>query len=90
MEIKATQGYNGRLGNPESRQIKATRVLTKHLALKWVQREIQVRPCLVQERGQATLNEFLEVNLGTKEEPHPTFININMSPIKKTNIYLLC
>lgn len=30
-------------------------------------------------RGQAAFNKLLEINLGTKDEPRPTFINGNIS-----------
>lgn len=30
--------------------------------------------------GYATLDALLKINLGIEDEPHPTFINENMSP----------
>ncbi|KAJ1696334.1 hypothetical protein LUZ63_004846 [Rhynchospora breviuscula] len=43
-------------------------------------------PKELEEGGQNTIDELLEVNLGTEEEPRPTFINASLSPSRREQL----
>lgn len=48
--------------------------------------ELAQAPPEFKEGGQLTQEEFQEVNLGSDEEPQPTFISENMSTKRKKRI----
>ena len=41
--------------------------------------EVQSAPPQLEDGGQATVDELVEINLGTSEEPRPVFISANLS-----------
>lgn len=41
--------------------------------------ELQSAPPQFEEGGQATVNDLIEVNLGTKEDPRPSFISATLN-----------
>ena len=43
----------------------------------------------MKERGQATIGEIKELNLGTEKEPHPIYVSIRLMPKEEEEYFIL-
>lgn len=42
-------------------------------------------PLKLEDRGEATIDDLIKVDLGTKEDPRPTFISVHLSIEEQTH-----
>ncbi|TYK06279.1 uncharacterized protein E5676_scaffold157G00630 [Cucumis melo var. makuwa] len=75
------QGYSipnsrARIGYQSSEPVQITEETSEHDIFE---EDAKAAPLSLEDGGQSTIDELKEVNLGTKEEPRPTFISTQLS-----------